>query len=103
MVAYRLFRANMISTETWSSLAGAYAEWWRRHRDAKKASQKEDDAGPNYYVVRSHRLGQAIIQTIRRGLSDGTITPTRAAKALGVNPRIVSNLIETSVRGGRAA
>ena len=58
--------------------------------------------GPSYYVVRRHRLGRALMHTVSRALSEGTLSPTRASQILGVKPRSVSPLLDEAF-GGRAA
>ena len=41
------------------------------------------DGGPNYYIVRRHRLGAALLNFVARNMSEGVLTPTRASKLLG--------------------
>jgi Zn-dependent peptidase ImmA (M78 family) len=102
MVAYRLYRASFITEETWRSLTNIFLANWRKGRDAKRERTK-DQPGPNYYVVRRHRLGPALIQTVARGLESGSLTPTRAGSILGVKPRSVAPLLSPALSGGKAA
>jgi Zn-dependent peptidase ImmA (M78 family) len=60
MVAYSLYRANLLSEETWKTISAWFLSQWRRARDAKRERQ-QDGKGPNYYVVRRHRLGPALL------------------------------------------
>jgi Zn-dependent peptidase ImmA (M78 family)/transcriptional regulator with XRE-family HTH domain len=105
MVAYKLFRAGNISHERWGRLTGVFREEWLRRKIADQANKDESERGPNYYVVRRHRLGPALLDFVRRTLSDGSLTPTKAGKVLGVKPRSVEPLLGgvTSSRTSRAA
>lgn len=51
------------------------------------------DGGPNWYIVRRHRLGAALLDVARRGMAEGLLTPTRAARMLGVKPMAVYPLL----------
>ena len=92
MVAYSLRRAEMLSEETWHGLAALFAAQWRRSRDAKRETRK-DKSGPDYYVVRRHRLGTALLQFVSRNLAAGALSPTKAGQVLGVKPRSVMPLL----------
>jgi Zn-dependent peptidase ImmA (M78 family) len=103
MVAYALSRADLITTEMWRSLAGLFVAQWRNNRKAEKEKKKES-SGPDYYVVRRHRLGRALLDVVSRGMSEGSLTPTRASQVLGVKPRSVAPLLSgKTMASGRAA
>jgi Zn-dependent peptidase ImmA (M78 family) len=103
MVAYSLYRASLITDSTWGALSAWFLTQWRKSRDARRESQKGSE-GPNYYVVRRHRLGQALLHFVARNLQEGSLTPTRASKVLGVKPRSVAPLLSPVSRtSGRAA
>ncbi|MBR0912651.1 ImmA/IrrE family metallo-endopeptidase [Bradyrhizobium japonicum] len=101
MAAYGLLRKGAITVETWRAITRFFSAQWRKSRDAQK-DREQDSSGPNYYVVRRHRLGRALMQTVSRALSEGALTPTRASQILGVKPRSVSPLLSEPL-GGRAA
>jgi Zn-dependent peptidase ImmA (M78 family) len=101
MVAYALLRKGVITPETWRAVTHFFAAQWRKSRDVQKDRDPES-TGPNYYVVRRHRLGRALMHTVSRALSEGTLSPTRASQILGVKPRSVSSLLNEPL-GGRAA
>ena len=104
MVAYSLYRASMIREATWRTLTEWYLAQWRKGRDAKRQRQKDNNNGPNYYVVRRHRLGPALLHLVARSVEDGALTPTRASKVLGVKPRSVAPLLSSlTPAGGQAA
>ncbi|HEY5305921.1 MAG TPA: XRE family transcriptional regulator [Pseudolabrys sp.] len=94
MVAYRLFRAGMLFEATWRALADQFESEWRQTRADQRERSKEQEGGPNYYVVRRHRLGGALLQFVARNMSEGSLTPTKAGKVLGVKPRSVAPLLK---------
>jgi Zn-dependent peptidase ImmA (M78 family) len=95
MVAYRLFRADIITEQTWQTLTRRFHDEWSRSRAEPRESEGDGEGGPSYYVVRRHRLGQALLRLVARTLSDGLLTPTKAGKVLGVRPRSVMPLLST--------
>jgi Zn-dependent peptidase ImmA (M78 family) len=103
MVAYSLLRAGSLTEETWRALSSLFEAQWRRSRDARR-ERKSEGSGPSYYVVRRHRLGLALLRFVSRNIGDGVLTPTKASKVLGVNPRSVAPLLSTAaLSGGKAA
>lgn len=93
LVAYRLFRADKISERTWRALTDAFRVQWLQSRAAQRERARGMDSGPNYYIVRRHRLGAALLNFVARNMSEGVLTPTRASKLLGVKPRSVHTLL----------
>ena len=102
MVAYSLLRAGLLTDNTWRMLTGRFLEQWRQSRDTRRERQNEG-TGPNYYVVRRHRLGSALLQFVSRNMSDGALTPTKASQVLGVKPRSVAPLLSTVGQSGGQA
>ena len=94
MVAYGLFKAGRITLAAWRALEAGIRERWvaerRREKDRLKGSVK-----PSYYVVRRHRLGHAMLDFARRYTDAGALSPSKAAKVLGVKPRSVYPLLAT--------
>lgn len=95
LVAYGLFKAGRISLEAWRALEAGIRERWVAERQREKERVK-DSSGPTYYVVRRHRLGHAILDFARHYTDAGTLSPSKAAKVLGVKPRSVYPLLSTS-------
>jgi Zn-dependent peptidase ImmA (M78 family)/transcriptional regulator with XRE-family HTH domain len=93
LVAYRLFRADKISERTWRALTDTFRVQWLQSRAAQRERARGMDGGPNYYIVRRHRLGTALLNFVARNMSEGVLTPTRASKLLGVKPRSVHTLL----------
>jgi Zn-dependent peptidase ImmA (M78 family) len=92
MVSYKLLRFNLIPERTWQALAAHYRE--ERQLLRERHSEVEREGGPNYYVVRRHRLGDALLDFVRRALGEGAISHTKAGQVLGVKPRNVDFLLQ---------
>lgn len=92
MVAYGLYKAGRISFDAWKTLeAGIRALWAAERR--RENDQGKSSGGPTYYVVRRHRLGRAMLDFARRYTDTGALSPSKAAKVLGVKPRAVHPLL----------
>ena len=100
MVAYTLLRANRIQRNTWLKLNRAINELWLGERERQKEAARRNESGPNYYIVRRHRLGKALLNLVDRTMGAGMLTPVKAAKVLGVKPRSVYPLLINRPRGG---
>src|SRR3546814_16947868 len=77
----------------WKGLAATFRTEWLQNRAAQRERARGQDGGPNYYIVRRHRLGAALLNFVARNMSEGVLTPTRASKLLGVKPRSVHPLL----------
>ena len=100
MVAYKLLRTGMVGKTAWEHLNGYFTQQWLRRKQREAEKNKEVEGGPNYYVVRRHRVGSALLGLVRRSLDDGNITYTKAGHVLGVKPRNVEPLL-SGMRGAR--
>jgi Zn-dependent peptidase ImmA (M78 family) len=92
MVAYKLLRVNIITQARWRELDKHYKDEWEA-ATAQPGVKREKDGGPSYYVLRRHRLGQALLDLVRNSLAEGFLTHTKAGQVLGVKPRNVDPLI----------
>lgn len=93
MVTYQLYRANRISIGRWEGLQDRFRAEWLANKERERERNRAKDGGPNWYVVRRHRLGPALLAVARQGIADGSLTPTRAARMLGVKPMAVYPLL----------
>jgi len=93
MVAYRLYLQQTISEAQWRSATRTFHLQWLGQRDRQRESTREATGGPNYYVVRRHRLGSALLSTTARLLSSGALTTVKASQVLGVKPNNVQALM----------
>jgi Zn-dependent peptidase ImmA (M78 family)/transcriptional regulator with XRE-family HTH domain len=103
MVAYQLLRTGRINEARWRALTDGFRQEWLERRDNERAAAREREGGPNYYTIRRHRVGAALLGLVQRGMRDGSVTPVRAAKMLGVKPMAVYSLIGDAARAVRAA
>lgn len=99
MVAYKLYRNGIIGKPQWTALDHQFRQEWEAHKEREAQKNKQAEGGPNYYIVRRHRVGAALLGLVRRSLDEGTITYTKASRVLGVKPRSVEPLL--SLRGAR--
>ena len=100
-VAYRFTQEGWITRAVASSLFAMFADRWRREKVREKQNKKPDDTGPSFYIVRRHRLGAGLLDTVRRALQEETLTYSRAAKILGVGPASVPPLLREESLPGR--
>jgi predicted XRE-type DNA-binding protein len=54
---------------------------------------KDSESGPSYYTVKRFKLGEALIEVVRRTLRENALSHTKAAKVLGVGLSSVEPLI----------
>jgi Zn-dependent peptidase ImmA (M78 family) len=93
MVAYRLYRARRLNDETWNYLRNTFRERWFQERGRQRERGREQEGGPNFYVVRAHRVGSALLNLVERMMGAGALTTSKAGKVLGVKPTQVEALL----------
>lgn len=93
MVAHQLFRTGTISEARWEELRNTFRTQWLAQKARDREKNRAQEGGPNWYVVRRHRLGSAILSVARQGMADGSLSPSRAARMLGVKPMNVYPLL----------
>lgn len=102
LIAYRLYRGGRIPREEWQRLQRDFRESWEQHRAVTRSNRRRREGGPDYYVIRRHRLGTSLVQLTGRMVASGTLTTTKAARILGVRPANVARLVDpTVVSAGR--
>jgi Zn-dependent peptidase ImmA (M78 family) len=94
LVAYRLYRAGALTEDSSRALTRHFLNEWRRFRTDRR-ERVEGEGGPNYYTVRRHRLGRALVNLVARTVDEGLLTPTKAGRVLGVKPRSVLPLLSS--------
>jgi len=70
---------------------------WLRAREEQRDRNRHRDGGPSFYLVKRHRLGDALVNLTRRVLADRVLTPSKAGKILGVKPSNVYTLVSGDV------
>lgn len=93
MVAYRLMRRNELTRGVYQQLNKLYAARWSAKIRRDKAKRGDDSTGPSGHILRQHRLGNAFVGLVQRGLREKTLTHTRAATLLGSKPGTVEPFI----------
>ncbi|WP_312016898.1 ImmA/IrrE family metallo-endopeptidase [Bradyrhizobium liaoningense] len=103
MVAYKLLREGLIDRELWSRLTALFRSQWKAARASERERNREREGGPNYYVVRRHRLGDALVNLTGRMLAERILSPTKAGKVLGVKASNVYGVVGAGSAGFNAA
>lgn len=93
MVAYRFNRFGWIPGTVYRALTAEYAARWHALKAKQREKARETESGPTFYVVRRHKLGNALLDIVRRTLRDDILTHTKAAKVLGINPSAVEPML----------
>jgi Zn-dependent peptidase ImmA (M78 family) len=93
MVAYKLLREGIIERDVWGRLTALYRSQWKAARATERERNRDREGGPNYYVVRRHRLGEALVNLAGRMLAERTMSPSKAGKVLGVKPTNVYSIV----------
>jgi Zn-dependent peptidase ImmA (M78 family) len=103
MVAYRLFRLGTIDERRWNQLSARFKQEWLDSREREAIERRGKEGGPSYYVVKRHRLGDALLKFVTRSLGEGLLSYTKAGRVLGVKARNVDPLLFPAPpkRGGR--
>lgn len=95
MIAYKAYRADLITRETYNQLNVSYREEWLRNRETLRERTRQNETILNYYRVRRHRLGSRLIGMVRRMMAADALSTSKAAQILGVKPRQVQPLLDT--------
>ena len=90
MVAYRAERVGIIRRAALFSLLDLFERRWRAGKKARSPG------GPDFYTMRRHRLGRALLRRTGRLWRSGALSTTEAGAILGVRGRNVHALLETS-------
>jgi Zn-dependent peptidase ImmA (M78 family) len=103
MVAYRLFRLGAIDERRWNQLSARFKQEWLDSRERQAIERRGKEGGPSYYVVKRHKLGDALLKFVTRSLGEGLLSYTKAGQLLGVKARNVDPLLFPAPpkRGGR--
>lgn len=88
MVAYRVWRGGGIDWDTYNRLKRAFREQWLREREERRerARRQEQSGGVSPHVTRRFQLGTSLVNLVRRAMSSGELTTSKAASVLGVKP-----------------
>lgn len=96
LVAYRLHREGLLSASMFKELRSLYRAYWRKAQKDKKDKAAEKESGPNFYVVRGHRLGKALIDLVERMVDSQALSTSKAGLLLNVTASQVQALLQQS-------
>ncbi|WP_282094409.1 ImmA/IrrE family metallo-endopeptidase [Epibacterium ulvae] len=92
MVAYQLYRTGDLTGDAYGHLRRVYSARWQAALKSQKEKMKDSD-GPNPHVVKSHNLGNALLEVVYRSVRGNALTYTKAANLLGSKPSAVEPLL----------
>ena len=95
MIAYKAYRSDLLTWETYNQLRVSYREEWLHNREKRRERTRQNEIKLDHYKVRRHRLGSRIIGIVRRMLAADALSTSKAAQILGVKPRQVQTLLDT--------
>jgi hypothetical protein len=96
MVAYRLYRAGKFDYTRFDTLRTAFRQDFLDYQARLRERNRQKEGGPTYQILRSHRVGNALIRLVDRMMYSGAITTTKAGKVLGVSAKNVQSLLEAA-------
>ena len=99
MVAYKAYRASLVGPDLYRRLSARFRQEWRSERERARMrarEQSEQNGGPSYYTVRRHRLGSRLLNVVGHMMAADALSTSKAARILGVKPRQVQPLLDTS-------
>ncbi|WP_186297672.1 ImmA/IrrE family metallo-endopeptidase [Sedimenticola selenatireducens] len=88
LIAYNLYRTGKLTLEQYQELSREFRQRWFESKPKSK-----DGSGPTYHILRRHRLGAAIVNLMARMLRGGAVSPTKAAKILGIKAHNISQVL----------
>lgn len=89
MISYNLWLDDHIDYGIWDRLRLHFAQQWAAKAERERERNKQRTGGPDYYRLRRHQLGNALVDLVRYAVSARALTPSKAAVVLGVAPTSV--------------
>ncbi len=102
MVAYKLYLVGKIDHETWTTLHDNFRKMWLKERTDRRKKTRESEGGPNYYIIKQHRLGTPLIHLVHNMMTAGDLSTSKAGKVLGIKPNNVQHLFDITRQGNIA-
>ncbi len=96
MLAYKIWRSGGIGRDTFNRLKNMFRAQWLSEREERREQTRQQQSGVvvNPYVTRRHQLGQPLVGLVRRAMTSGELTTSKASTVLGVRPTQVSSLFD---------
>ena len=100
MVAYQVWRSGAIEGAMFARLKNLFRSQWLREREERREQARLSDQGSriNPNITRRYQLGTSLVNVVRRAMSSGSLTTSKAARVLGVNPGQVHSLFDAGPR-----
>ncbi len=86
MVAYRLYRHDVIDQATWLLLRGLFRERWLKGRRAMRQRLQRREGGLPLPVRVRYHVGAGLVDLASQLVASGHLSATRASRVLGVSP-----------------
>ncbi len=96
MVAYNAYLSELIDFSTYRAFSRFFHDRWKEQRQRERDRSRNSESGPDYYVVQRHRIGSAMLSFTKRMMGAGALSTSKAAKILGVKPKQVHRMLETT-------
>jgi Zn-dependent peptidase ImmA (M78 family) len=105
LVAQRLLRTGAISAADYERVSGDFLRRWRAHDEQRRHAARESEGGPSFYVIRSQRVGNALLDLVARTIRTRSLSTSKAGLVLGVKAQQVQPLLDARTFGstGRVA
>ena len=97
MVAYNAQRTGLINTQEYRQLSQYFRAQWKQQRERERQRNRSTENGPDYYVVQRHRIGRSMLNFTKRMMEAGVLSTSKAAKILGIKPKQVHRMLETTL------
>lgn len=95
MVAYRAWRSEMITSQSYRRLDQRFRVEWNRFAMDRRHASGERRGGPGYYVTHKYRVGRKLIKATEELLLSGALTTFKAAKILNVKAGNVQKMFDS--------
>lgn len=100
LVAQRLARIRAITSADYQRLSAEYRQHWLMTREQRREAAREREGGPSFYVVRSQRVGNALLDLVARTIRTRSLSTSKAGMVLGVKAQQVQPLLDVHAFGG---
>ena len=97
MVAYNSYLGDLIDVSTYREYSRFFHDRWKEQRERERARSRNSENGPDYYVVQRHRIGRSMLSLAKRMMGAGALSTSKAAKILGIKPKQVHRMLETTL------
>jgi len=100
LVAQRLARIRAITGADYERLSTEYRQHWLAAQEQRREAAREREGGPSFYVVRSQRVGNALLDLVARTIRTRSLSTSKAGMVLGVKAQQVQPLLDVHAFGG---